>query len=155
MMDPYLDLRCGGCGWTTTHDTAGIAVWLRRCGQLRRQSEATADELRELAVALAPRQACPRCGAVGLQASLVDDDADWPRAARCEACGKPIPRERLEVFPNATLCAECQASDERGELAGTGEYCAKCGAPLVIRPGRGKGVQRYVLVCSGNPPCRR
>lgn len=153
-MDRYLELRCKGCGWRTIHDTAGIAGWLRRCGQLRSHSDATADELLELAVALAPRQSCPQCGAVGLHASLVDDEADWPQAARCEVCGKPIPPERLEVFPKAKLCAECQARDECGEPAGTGEYCAKCGAPLVVRASRGKGVHRYVLVCSGNPPCR-
>lgn len=31
----------------------------------------------------------------------------------CERCGEPIPPERLEVRPEATLCVKCQAEVER------------------------------------------
>jgi len=31
----------------------------------------------------------------------------------CERCGQPIPLERLEVRPDATLCVQCQAEVER------------------------------------------
>jgi RNA polymerase-binding transcription factor len=31
----------------------------------------------------------------------------------CEACGQPIPPERLEVLPEAKLCVECQRKRER------------------------------------------
>jgi len=31
----------------------------------------------------------------------------------CERCGAEIPRERLEVKPEATLCIKCQADVER------------------------------------------
>lgn len=31
----------------------------------------------------------------------------------CEACGKPIPPERLEILPEAKLCVECQRRRER------------------------------------------
>lgn len=31
----------------------------------------------------------------------------------CERCGKPIPPERLEVKPEATMCVTCQAEVER------------------------------------------
>jgi RNA polymerase-binding transcription factor DksA len=31
----------------------------------------------------------------------------------CERCGEPIPSERLEVRPEATLCVKCQADVER------------------------------------------
>ncbi len=31
----------------------------------------------------------------------------------CERCGEPIPPERLEVRPEATLCVKCQADMER------------------------------------------
>ena len=30
----------------------------------------------------------------------------------CQSCGKPIPRERLEARPEATLCVECQRRQE-------------------------------------------
>ncbi len=31
----------------------------------------------------------------------------------CESCGKPIGKERLLVFPRATLCLECKRREER------------------------------------------
>lgn len=31
----------------------------------------------------------------------------------CERCGQPIPPERLEVKPDATLCLECQIEVEK------------------------------------------
>lgn len=31
----------------------------------------------------------------------------------CERCGKPIPEERLEVRPDATMCVTCQGEFER------------------------------------------
>lgn len=30
----------------------------------------------------------------------------------CQSCGKPIPRERLQARPSATLCVECQRRQE-------------------------------------------
>lgn len=36
----------------------------------------------------------------------------------CERCGKPIPPERLEVKPDATLCVTCQAEVERLQKRG-------------------------------------
>jgi RNA polymerase-binding protein DksA len=36
----------------------------------------------------------------------------------CERCGKPIPPERLEVKPEATLCVTCQAEVERLQKRG-------------------------------------
>jgi RNA polymerase-binding transcription factor DksA len=32
----------------------------------------------------------------------------------CENCDRPIPRERLEARPHATLCIDCQRSREAG-----------------------------------------
>ena len=31
----------------------------------------------------------------------------------CEKCGKPIDPERLEIFPEATLCVDCKRENER------------------------------------------
>lgn len=31
----------------------------------------------------------------------------------CEGCGRPIPAERLEIFPSATSCVSCQETRER------------------------------------------
>ena len=32
----------------------------------------------------------------------------------CERCGQPIPEERLEALPYATLCIDCKRKAERG-----------------------------------------
>src|SRR5207247_1303018 len=107
--------------------------WLRSIGRLRIHSDATGDELRQLAIALAPQSPCPKCGAGGLVAVSTDDDeAGWPEARRCESCGKAIEAERIEVLANATLCAACQRAEERGDNAATGEFCEKCGSPLLV-----------------------
>ena len=31
----------------------------------------------------------------------------------CEACGKPIGKDRLQVFPRATMCLSCKLREER------------------------------------------
>ncbi|HVE73703.1 MAG TPA: TraR/DksA C4-type zinc finger protein [Mycobacteriales bacterium] len=32
---------------------------------------------------------------------------------RCENCGNPIPKARLQAFPRATLCVTCKQREER------------------------------------------
>jgi RNA polymerase-binding protein DksA len=32
---------------------------------------------------------------------------------RCENCGNPIPKARLQAFPRATLCVACKTREER------------------------------------------
>ncbi len=32
---------------------------------------------------------------------------------RCESCGNPIPKARLQAFPSATLCVACKQREER------------------------------------------
>jgi DnaK suppressor protein len=36
----------------------------------------------------------------------------------CTACGNPIPEERLEAVPYATLCVGCRRAEEQRERAG-------------------------------------
>ncbi len=36
----------------------------------------------------------------------------------CMDCGRPIPAERLEALPYATLCVTCQSKRERGNPSG-------------------------------------
>ncbi len=59
---------------------------------------------------------CPQCGREGLTAKPSEplNEEEWGMARNCSECGIVIPAERLEVFPEATLCAECQRKDERG-----------------------------------------
>jgi RNA polymerase-binding transcription factor DksA len=39
--------------------------------------------------------------------------SDPEKFGTCQRCGKPIGMERLQVVPEATLCAECQRAAER------------------------------------------
>jgi RNA polymerase-binding protein DksA len=32
---------------------------------------------------------------------------------RCESCGRPVGKLRLQAFPSATLCRECKQREER------------------------------------------
>jgi hypothetical protein len=151
----HIDLQCRQCAWAQECREAEVAGWLRRAGMLKRNPQATPEEMRELILAVAARLACPQCGHIGLAAAdAPDEEALWPAARRCEVCGKPIPPERLDVFAAATMCVACQQASDQGRAPQETEYCPQCGAPLVVRPTRGQGVTRYALVCSANPPCR-
>jgi RNA polymerase-binding transcription factor DksA len=150
MSDWQIELVCAGCDHAETVNAAGTAKRLLAAGLLRSHSEATRDELRELALALAGKLSCPSCGQIGLRARPLDDETQgWLEARRCEDCGKPIDPERLEVFPDAKLCPTCQRQEEKGNAPSTGEYCPTCGSPMVVRASTGRGVHRYVLTCSG------
>jgi hypothetical protein len=152
----HVEIRCAACRFATMLDPAGAASWLLNAGRLRSHSEATRDELRELAVALAPQIACAECRELRLTAAIIaDDPADWPEARRCDDCGELIPPERLEIFPNTRLCMKCQSRDDKGLSPDAVEYCPTCGSPMALRPSRGAGIHRYVMQCSGNPSCRR
>jgi RNA polymerase-binding transcription factor DksA len=53
-----------------------------------------------------------------LERKLEDIDYAIQKAQRhgygvCEKCGKPIDPERLEIFPETTLCVDCKRQSER------------------------------------------
>ena len=148
------DLRCSQCHWTTVCAPTQMADWLRRYRVVKRTTEADTDLLIELFRTSADRFTCPQCGHTGLIAlpsEPVDDEA-WGEARKCESCGAPIPAERLEIFPDTRLCVACQNRDERGDLAGTAEYCPHCGAVMMLKRAGGAGITRYIMTC---PACRR
>lgn len=147
----HIDLRCSSCGWELEHNRAAVDARLRAAGLLKRNAHPSLEELRELLFGVAKRLPCPECGHVGLEARDAPEvEADWPGAVRCRQCKALIPPERLEIFPNATLCVTCQRGDERGVSPDEPEYCPHCGTPMVVRPTRGAGIRRYVQVC---PSC--
>jgi RNA polymerase-binding transcription factor DksA len=150
-----IELACAACNSCEVLNAAEVARRLLSAGRLRSHSEATPDELRELVLALACKLACGACGRIGLAARAVEDETEgWLEPTRCEGCGKLIDADRLEIFPDATLCTSCQRLDEQGAAPATGEFCPTCGWPMVVRPSAGRGVHRFVLVCSKSPPCR-
>lgn len=48
-----------------------------------------------------------------LQTERAIEHIDEKKYGRCEECGNPIGKARLQVFPRATLCMLCKAKEER------------------------------------------
>ena len=150
----WIDLKCPQCKWSHVHGPEEIVERLQSAGLLRRNSDATPEELIELLRAVAGRLACPDCAHQGLLTKVFTEDEDeWPEARCCEVCNRPIPAERLEAIPNATRCAACQSGIERGTAPAEVEYCRRCGSPMTLRQTRSAGITRYVMACTA-PGCR-
>lgn len=153
-MSDLAELACPRCRHVSVCGPASMIDWLRRVKMVRRGAEPEPDLLGELFRSAAAKFTCPECGTLGLVVRAVaeENDEEWGMARACEACGRPIARERLEVFPDSTLCVECQSRADRGEMTGAKEYCPRCGNLMVVRQVRGSGVTRYVTAC---PKCRK
>ena len=150
-------LSCSQCGWQTTSGEDQLATRLRTIGLLRRAPHPPREMVAELLKSNASRLPCDQCANIGLligPADDVDDSTDWQQAVVCEVCRKPIPPERLEIFPNAQRCVACQDVADRGAEPEEPDFCPKCGSLVELRVSRGSGTTRYKLFCTGNPPCR-
>ena len=150
-------LRCDSCNWQSTWSAEETVKRLRVLGLLRRASHPPEDLLRELLDANVSRLACDQCHKAGLVFSEPEedeDDGDWQQALVCEVCHKPIPPERVEVFPDAKRCVGCQDVADRGEEPEELEFCEKCGSLVELRVSRGGGITRYKRFCTGSPGCR-
>ena len=79
---------------------------LRQLGMLRRAADPDVDLLDELFHTGTAKMQCASCREVGLALEEVADEG-WEDERCCEACGKVIPRERLDVLPGAVRCAAC------------------------------------------------
>ena len=111
--------------------------------------------VRELFVSSAAGFSCPQCGRAGLAAEISspeDDDDDWGEGRLCRSCQKPIPPERLEVFPDAEYCAACQETASDTDASEEPEFCPQCGSIMVLRTSRTGGITRYVMACTA---CRK
>lgn len=147
-------LECEACGWRTTCGEEQVAQRLRKLGLLRRASHPPEEMVRELLVANLAKLACDNCQKLGLLLGEEVDDDDWQQARVCEVCKKPIPPERLEVFPDSKRCVECQNLSDRGEEPEEPDFCPRCGALVELRVSQAGGLTRYKRFCTGSPPCR-
>ncbi len=157
MTEPYemMELTCPGCSWNETCGGEDMLDWLRRVGMLRRAKDPGYALVRELFVSSAGRFSCPECGRAGLAveiASPEEADDDWGEGRLCGACQKPIPPERLEIFPDAEYCAACQDAASDADASEEPEFCPKCGAMMTLRTSRSGGITRYVMACT---ECRK
>lgn len=145
-----MELSCPSCSRVERCDESQMLARLQQAGALRRMREPEPDLVLELFRGSVDRFACAECGRVGLAVAEASDDWDeWSDARSCESCGRPISRERLEVFSDAKLCAACQQNDETGPVDDV-EYCPRCGGVMTTRL-VSRGTSRYVMAC---PSCR-
>lgn len=155
------NLKCLQCGWQTVCGEVEIVRRLRVLGQFKRATHPPEEMVRELLIANVGRLACDQCQSAGLVFSEPEessdshaDAGDWQQAIVCEVCKKPIPPERVEVFPDAKRCVGCQDVADRGEEPEELEFCEKCGSLVELRVSRGGGITRYKRFCTGSPRCR-
>ena len=150
---PYFRWHCPACSHVeeTPHDV--LYQRLRGAGLLRRvEAKETKDPdyLLQLAGSVKEKLTCPNCGPGNyLPESTADEEATWGDARKCTSCQALISPERLEVFPDTTLCPACQQKAEKGDTSQP-EYCARCGTPMQVRQRRGRGIAAYELAC---PSC--
>src|SRR5687767_9312605 len=108
-----LHLFCNRCHHSQPASREALLVRLQDAGLLKRASREERkdlDYLAALARTVAGRWLCPSCGAMGLAVEEADPASDDFDAGRpCAACGKKIPAERTELFPDTTLCTACQS----------------------------------------------
>lgn len=153
-MAGFQDVYCPACNWSAPCGLPIMIDRLWRIGLVRRDTDADRAVIAALFNSSLLKLTCPDCGHVGLATRADDDDDEeaWGMARACEGCGAPIPRERLEVFPDTRLCVGCQAGDEQNRSAAVAEeYCSKCGSLMEVKLDR-RGITRYQLRC---PECGR
>ncbi|QDU94440.1 TraR/DksA C4-type zinc finger protein [Lignipirellula cremea] len=152
MRGDYWEIACPACGDARVGGAAKRLEIIQQAGMLRREKkpdEAMLDELFTIAVS---RMACLQCGALGLTAGQAVDDFDDEDSGLvqrlCASCSKPIPSERLEVFPDAQQCAGCKekGAPPAGPLTEE-DFCERCGARMVLYQSR-SGLHRFSMVCS-------
>lgn len=151
----YLTWRCHVCQHGEQSGSETLIARLQSAGLLKRatrEERSDLDYLLALAETACQRWHCPDCGASGFTVAEKDTSDDFGGGKPCAACGKLIPAERIEVFPETSLCTSCQSTVDRGGIPDTEEYCSRCGTRMQIRAAGGSGVSRYALVC---PQCRR
>ena len=149
----YLRWHCSTCSHSEETPQDALYQRLRSAGLLRRVKAEDAKDLGyllQLAASVKEKLICPSCGAGNyLPQPAMDEDAAWGDARKCTGCQALISPERLEVFPNTTLCPACQQKAEKRDT-GEAEYCPRCGTPMQVRQRRGRGIAAYELAC---PSC--
>ncbi|MEK6233342.1 MAG: TraR/DksA C4-type zinc finger protein [Planctomycetales bacterium] len=148
------DVSCPACDWTEACGPRQLQTHLRKVGMMRRNDSLDENLIVELTLAAADRFTCPDCGSLGLAlARPVEKFVDWSPAVRCQACGRPIPPERVEAMPSAKFCVNCQQKDDRNEAKPDPEFCTRCGSEMTWRQSGSEDNVRFMLFCSKYPRC--
>ena len=143
-----VSINCSHCGHAT--------VMERSAAEARLSRELTIEAVPELFELLR----CGRCGQRKVR--LFDDEGniliDHADLARCESCGRPIPKPRLAALPDSRVCTSCAA--EMSKPVRPPPYpqpppdrrtCPRCGRPTVVRERTDDGA--YFVGCGSYPKC--
>lgn len=148
-----IELRCLSCNHVEGLLEPEVIQRLRQSGKLRREAKPDHALVIQLASASAPGWNCAACDQIGLTASEREFEGDdgWGGAVACKRCKSAIPPARIEIFPDATLCADCQSKEDAGETSDEPDFCPRCGSIMELKKSH-RGVTRFELACMG---CRR
>lgn len=151
-------LTCKQCDEKQKWDAAGRLRALQKAGHLRKVTDPKSPLVDELFTSQVSSLPCPSCKQAGyLHLTWIDpqeqadsEDDDWG-GRLCKSCRQPIPAERLQVIPNATLCVACQQTEVCASNCSTlsDESCPKCGNWLHIETRR-SSLRTHILRC---PAC--
>ena len=147
--DAFYEVTCSNCGHSEVCGPQQMLSRLRDGGMFKREKDPDPVLVQELFVARATEMSCSACQRRTVAVALLAgwEDHDWGESRRCQRCAAPIAKERLEVFPNAQFCIDCQQSDDQGVDDGTPDYCSRCGGILELRISRRTGTSQYVMRC--------
>jgi hypothetical protein len=139
-------VHCPTCDWHAIWGPEAMLQVLRQRGALRREKEPDTALVLQLIEQAASQLSCTACQQTGLQLEpWTADFDDGPLHRPCEICGKWIPDERIEVFPQATRCATCQ--DKPDDAWSEDDFCPRCGGHVQARLVGGAAVARYRMAC--------
>lgn len=144
-----LVLQCRSCGTQRRCTQEQMLAMLHAHGMLRREPNPRADLMSELFRSIVDHIACDSCGRRGTTAPS-DGMDEWLDEIYCEGCQTIIAPERLEVFPDTTLCPQCQSKREAGDdIYREVDYCPSCGGELrLTRNSAASRQAKYRLQCS-------
>jgi predicted RNA-binding Zn-ribbon protein involved in translation (DUF1610 family) len=149
--DSLVSVCCRNCENRETQTIGEVVAFLRQQGRLRRDSSPTWEFLVPLWQLETQGLGCSQCGSYPLELLRFSADEDWDEdcVRVCEACSRPIDKERLEIFPDTVVCSHCQGKAERGEFGGVFDYCPRCGSHLgvVAASGRSGAYQQRCNEC--------
>lgn len=142
--NPDYAVHCRNCDHVERAGYNMMLRELRALGSFRKIDKPEPEMVQELFFRRLEFIQCAKCDQATLEISEEKvADREWGQANACERCKKPIPPERLEIFPETTRCAQCQDSASSSEI----EYCERCGGLMTVQQSS-RGISRYIAMCS-------
>jgi len=147
------ELRCRHCNHQELLEPPEIVTRLVQARLVKRTADIDWPIAAELFRNLAADFPCEDCGRSGLEFGEAEiDDEEWGMARKCQRCQKVIPAERIEAFPDTTMCVACQQADDSGQGDDEREFCPKCGSVMTVRQTTRRGLAQYAMQCTAG--CR-